>query len=119
MLKRAREKGEQPPLCPLLSSAWTVPVGGPEKSIVVAGVQHAQQQMQQGVAAIPCPGAQCAWYHEEANQCGVLTMLDCLCEMSGGEGDDDGSEGAPEGGDDDGSRGQPLPVDQGSRQGGS
>jgi len=111
ILKAANEK-RQPPKCPLISAGWASPLPGKVAPVIIGQQAITEQPMATGVAAVPCPeNVSCAWWHGEAGQCAVMSMLDCLIDMTPDEkddGDDDPKEGSDSPGGDDATKGRIL-----------
>jgi hypothetical protein len=95
-------------ICPLLSSGWVQVLQQTGKPVIIG--QHAvqDQPMAQGIAQVACVnGADCAWWHEDAGQCAIFSILGVLIEINSDEEDEDNGGEAKE-----------LPLDPGGQSAG-
>jgi hypothetical protein len=119
MLKKAAK--DKPLNCPLFSGTWGALLPGKTNIIKIAGQEHQENQVAQGVTQVPCTQAACAWWNAADKECIVLTIADFLASMASDEDDEGGwgKEQTPEGGDGNGGEGRiiELPVNQGQPAG--
>lgn len=94
-------EGAKPPFCPMMQQSVNVPRQG--QSVIIAGREATQMEVQVVGVALPCLRENCLFWDRLDGRCGITSLLDML--LGGDEGDE--KEGGPE---DEGPQGAPPPA---------